>query len=317
MKKQVQRLYKMSDSEVIAFGRMFIGNLENNLSVFTAYDSSINQNFVDQLKADLDAAEQTEDDERVIDQQTQLTDTVNEVLSNCRSHYKLILYFAKKAFPDNNSIRNEFGENDYLAVRKSQPKMIEFMKKLSGTVVKYKTQLLAKSVSQAQIDKTNTLYNQLSETNYQQDIFKKNRSVKNTRRITGLNVFWNKIALISTLSKIIYEHDFKMFKLFLLYSKSASVDNAALSIQPHEIQISIENGIDENSFMKIENTGNTELIFYVADQQLAEPHEQALTLAPQSEEILKADDNSMQTFGKLITCNLTEHTGEFKARLLT
>jgi len=316
MKKQTQRNYNISDSDSIEFSRTTVGNLNNYLTDFTAVDTTINQKFVDDLSALIDKAEQTLSDEVITDRQVQLTNALNKKMDECKSHYRLISYFAKNAFEDKPAIRNEFGENDYSNIKYSHQKMIIFMQTLITIIAKYKTELTKAGGSQAQLDKTTTLHEELSIANHDQELFMGNRPVLTSERIDNLNQIWQLISKVSDLSKIIYADDFAKLKLFLLPQRSASQKDSSITIEAQNTQIAIENGVHDNAYIKIENTGEVDLQFYVSNKMLEEAHENAFTLKPQESEILKSNDISNDTFGMLMTVNNTDEQGKFKTILL-
>jgi len=316
MKKQTQRIYNISDADLIEFSRTTVGNLKNNLANFTSIDTSINQKFVDDLSALIDKAEKTLTDEVITDRQVQLTNILKKKMDECKKHYRLMSYFAKNAFEDEPAIRNEFGENDYSSIRHSHAKMIIFMQTLIAITTKYKKELLKVGASQAQLDQTAILHEQLSNANYEQELFMSNRPVLTSDRIKNQNELWKLINKVHELSKIIYSDDFAKLKLFLLPHRSASQKDSSITIEAKTTQIAIEEGVHENAYIKIENTGEVDLQFYVSNKVLEEVHENVITLEPQQNEILKSNDISNDTFGMLITVNNTEEQAKFKTILL-
>lgn len=316
MKKQTPRIYNISDPDAIEFSRTTVGNLTNYLADFTAVDATLNQKFVDKLTALIDKAEKTLSDEVITDRQVQLTNALNKKMDECKAHYRLISYFAKNAFEENPAIRNEFGENDYSSIKYSHQKMIIFMQTLITITKKYKTELIKAGASQEQLDKTTTLHNELSKANHNQELFMANRPVLTSERIDNLNQIWKLISRVSDLSKIIYADDFAKLKLFLLPQRSASQKDSSIIIEAQSTQIAIENGVHDNAYIKIENTGEVDLQIYVSNKLLEEPHENAFTLKPQQNEILKSNDISNDTFGMLIIVNNTDEEGKFKTILV-
>lgn len=316
MKNKIARIYNIADSDLIEFCRTAIGNLTNNLQDFTNVDTTVNPAFADDLTQLVEQAEGIQSDEVVTDEQTELTNQVNEKMHECREHYKLIMYFAKKAFPDNAAIRNGFGENNYGKIRASQSKMPAFMKNLHDKATKYQPELLAVGASQEQIDKILTLHDQIVQTNYDQEIFISNRPGLTSVRVEKMNEIWKRLAQISELSQIIYADNFVKMQLFLLPQRKASNTDKSVTVEANQTIVALEEDAGENTFIKIENTGETDLHFYVASQELIELPENTLILNSGKEEIVKSDDICNKTYGKLICVNKTQEQGKFNATLL-
>lgn len=307
----------MSDPDMLDFARIFAANLQRNLADFSAVDSTLTLNFVSDLTAKISTAEEIEPDEIVTDRQVQLTESIKTAFAECRTYYKLIIYFAKQAFPKSPLIRNEFGENDYADVKDSHSRMIMFMKNLAGVIQKYRTVLTEAGASSELLNKVHTLQLALVEKNSEQELYKGNRPLITNNRISANNAVWEKIQRVSELAKIIYADDYPKVNLFLLPQRSASKSSDGTTIEAHQSLIAEPEGVEADVLIKLKNEGTVPLLFAVSDAKTDTPPENAVTLAAGEEASYPAATVSNGTYGILSVYNLNNAPGKFKVTLLS
>ena len=305
MKKTLTRIYNIGQAELIKLAKTTVGNLSEYLTDFTALDSTINAAKITSLNTLIDNATNNLSDKVISDRQVQLTNKVKAKMQEAQDHYQLISYFVKKTFPDNLAIRNEFGENDYSGVKSSQAKMILFMKELHSVTVKYQTKIVKAGCKQKLIDEILTLYNQLNDANHEQELYKGRRPVLTNERIIIFNQIWKELYTLGEAAKIIYKNDSSKLKLFLLPYKYNNHKEDLQAVKPGETLVTIAEGVEQDTYFKIENSSETELIFYVAEEQLEAIPEKTLVLSAEEEKIFLANDISNETYGKLIVSNQT------------
>lgn len=316
MKKQAFRNYNITDADLIEQAKTVHGNLCEYIDTFTAFDSSINGGTTEQIAILTKQAENNLPDHVIADRQVQLTDIVKGKMKECRDHFQLLSYFIKKAFPESASIRNEFGENNYGKVRNSQSKMILFMQELNSVAVKYQQELTDTGAKQDYIDKISQLHNDLNQANEDQELYIGKRPVLTEERVKILNDLWKVLIQISRASKIIFASEPAKMKLFLFPTRPVKHKDDTQHISAGEILATIDEGIEPDTYLKIENTGTSDLVFYVADAKLEEAPENALLLNPEKFQIVLSKDISNQTYGKLIAYNIGEEEGVFTVRLM-
>ena len=122
--------FPSSQSHAIQYTRTLVQILTNHLSDFNGFDS---QRFIAQFVADfsatITAAENVQDDETVVDQQSIKTQVVEDIMVQARKEFQELKYFVQKTFPNNANLWNKFGFDDYNDVRANAVKMIPFLLK--------------------------------------------------------------------------------------------------------------------------------------------------------------------------------------------
>jgi len=314
MKHEEQRIYHLSDPDMIEFIKKLIGFLENDLADFTAFDSTIDINFLNALKALAAEAAAIVSDNVVIDEMADYTLVLNHKMEECIELYQTLKYFIKKAFA-NVTIQNKLGMNDFAEDSKVHGKMVFFMRDLSENIGNYKTELMAVGCNEPNIDKVSVIYAELDAAHQKQESFKNDRIVITHDRIVKYNELWTETMKVVTPAKIIYKNDLARLKRYLPPTRNASKSNditiAAASQMP-----AIKKDVFENTILNIENTGNVELSFFVADNIDSEQPDVSVTIAPEDNHITKAADISNGTYGMLIAKNNTNEEGKFIAEIV-
>ena len=120
-------------------------------------------------------------------------------MEECRVHFQKMKYYIEKAFPEESSIWKAFGYNDYEKARASETLLLQFMKTLHSQAVKFSAKLLSVNYKQADIDKINTLWQELMNADQAQEAFKRERPFVTQSRVetTGnLSQFFSLISFI-------------------------------------------------------------------------------------------------------------------------
>ncbi|MEO5571187.1 MAG: carboxypeptidase-like regulatory domain-containing protein [Bacteroidia bacterium] len=252
MPEPIKRAFHISDPEMIGDARVKHAAFLEDKADFVVYDADFDDPFSDNFLADIDAAEVTEDDETILDQQQQLTVKVEKEMDKCRDKFQDSKPFIIKAFPDDTEIQNEFGFNDYKKAQSNQGVFTKFMLKFHGVATKYNTELIAKNYLQPKIDEILTLYTKLRDADVAQELFIKNRPVKTKERIVKYNKAWNGEQLICAAGKRIYKDDYAKYQRYLLPPGEESPE--ALSIKG-TITNSVSNAPEEDVNVQIEANG--------------------------------------------------------------
>ena len=215
-KDQVLRLYSITDPEMYEAAKAKRGFFLEDKADFIAFDGD----FADPFAADwltlISDAEALPQDETIDDQLTQLTAAVEAEMVKCRDKFQDAKYFIEKTFPNNAPVWNEFGYNNYEAARKSQVRMIQFMKNFHSVATKYKIQLIAKGYAQPKIDEIETFRAALDAANQVQELFIGNLPVQTQTRHLKNNEVWNTMVQVCTAGKRIFKNDFAKYQRYLL-----------------------------------------------------------------------------------------------------
>lgn len=216
MPDPIIRDYRITDPEMIQDARIKHGAFTEDKADFVAFDPDFADPFADNYEADIDAAEATEDDETVLDQQMDLTKAVEDEMKLCREKFQDSKPFIIKAFPNSAAKQNEFGFNDYTKAQEDQAAFTKFMLKFYNVATKYKVQLIAKNYTQLKIDEILTRHVALKNADIAQELFIKNRPVKTEERIEIMNQAWKGTTTICNAGKRIYKNNFAKYQRYLL-----------------------------------------------------------------------------------------------------
>ncbi len=314
MKHEVQRMYHLSDPGMMEHSKKASGFLEIDLAEFTAFDTTINADFLIGLKTTLANASTEVSDSVVIDEMANYTFLLNTKMDECITLYTKLKYFIKKAFV-NVSIQNKLGMNDFAEASRTHGKMVFFMRDLSENIGAYSSELIAVGCNQALIDQVSVLYPEFDSAHQKQESFKNDRMVITYDRIIKYNALWTIIMEVVAAAKIIYKNDLARLKRYLPPSRNATKSNYA-TISAASQMPAISEAVSEDTILKIENIGNVQLSFFTADSADSEIPDVAITIAPEDNQVLKAGDISNGTYGMLIAKNNASENGKFITELI-
>ncbi len=222
--------YRVDAAALIEASRVMRLAAIEDLVELALKDAAITVGFTNLWKTANDDAEAAPTDEQLDDMLTQKTEAVEAKMKNCRDHFQDSKYFSELAFPNQKTIWNEFGFNDYDEVRDSQDKMTGFMKRLNLTQEKYKVQLIAIGYPQIEIDKSETLRGELEALNAAQDLLKKTNVGGTQTRITLNNIVYNTYMVrVGKLGKMVWKNDFAKYQRYLLPNGSEPAE--VISVQ--------------------------------------------------------------------------------------
>ena len=316
MENRPSRHYRLSHAGLIEHAKTLRGNLVEFLSEFSVFDSTIDSTTVSTIDALILKDESILSDTVISDRLVQHTDIVNSVMKECRSHYQIFLHFVRKAFPNSASKRNELGESKYKTVRTSQKNMILFLQEIHTIAVTYQTELLAAGCQQDYIDRLSVLCTELNAANLNQEQYKGKRPLFTDERVANLNELWDVLLLISNTARKLYATDISKMKLFLLPNPTVSHQDDSQYIEAGITLATIEEGIDEQTYLKIENTGTVNLFFYVSALEAEDLPDNALKVIPGSSEIIGANEINNGTYGQLFVQNSASEEGTFMISIM-
>ncbi|HLG34863.1 MAG TPA: carboxypeptidase-like regulatory domain-containing protein [Bacteroidia bacterium] len=215
-KNQIRLLYNIADSKMYEESKTKRGFFLQDQADFETFDTDFTDPFAANWLLAINEAEAMPADEILDDQLKQLGDAVEDAMDDCRNKFQDSKYFIEKTFPDNTSVWNEFGYDNYNDVRRVQSKMVQFMKTFFNVATKYKVQLAAKGYPQGKIDEIELLRSALDDANQQQELFIGNLPVQTQERYKKNNAAWEIMVRVCTAGKRIYKDDFGKYQRYLL-----------------------------------------------------------------------------------------------------
>ena len=213
----VRRDYTVSDAEMLANAKLKLQIYCDDAADFEAFDNIVfNPKMLTDWRAAIAIAEQTMDDDSVVEQQMQLTATIEAKMAACRSYFqKQVKYFIEKAFPQQPLVWNEFGYNDYDKVRVSAKDMVRFMRKLHIFMQKYQTELTAANFQADKIALAETLRIELDTILTTQEYFIASRPSLTQDRINKLNRVFGYMAQVCRVGKMLFDEDEVRYEKYL------------------------------------------------------------------------------------------------------
>ncbi len=313
MNKEVLRNYHLTDVNLMSHSKNVEAYLIEELGQFTAFDTTINKAYCNELKELIAVAEEGVSDNVIIDQQVQLSDEADNKFDEAKQLIRHVFYFVKKAFTSK-AIQNEFGLNDFGNIKSSKSKMILFLRDMSKVAVKYQEQLNKQGCKKELIAQISILHDELNDITQKRELFKGNRPVITQERIEKYNAIWDKVKLVIEAAKIIHSDNMPKLKRYLVSRNNTKTKDT--KVAPGAKVIGLNNDIDENTVIEIKNTGHATLQFYIADSKESTIPENALTLAAKENITITAHDISNSTYGLVIAYNPGEKESSFVVNVL-
>lgn len=219
---QSLRGYKISDDTMLQDTRTIIKEFDTDKTSFTMLDDDFKDPFRANWQAAIATVDNAPTDEQIVDSQTSLTQNVETTMEACRQQFQAAKYFIEKAFPDKPAVWNEFGYDNYIAARKSPEKMAVFMQVFNKVATKYKTELIAKKYTQAQIDDILTKRQALLDARTNQELAKNARGGFTQNRVDALNKVWGFRLAVARAAKQIFANNYARYNVYLLPASEES-----------------------------------------------------------------------------------------------
>lgn len=217
------REYNIPDAELLEHAETIVVTLPFDMPAFTAFDSTLTAEYIPQLQVAIDDVKGFPTDDVVIDEMAEQTLLVDDAFNSCYDTYKTIAYFVRRAFPENEAIRNQFGLNDIERARKSQPQMVIFMESLARTAAKYQDQLIEAGCKLELITGLPQKAEALSQANIAQEKFKNDRAINTQARVLMLNHVYRLLQPLHDAAAIIYRYDPARYAIYTMPQEAQSV----------------------------------------------------------------------------------------------
>lgn len=209
--------FPSSQPHALQYSRTLLQFVTKNLSTFANFDS---QRFVAQFLIDfelaIEAAENVQDDEVFLAQQSIKTQAVKDIMAQARKQFQILKHFVQIAFPDDENVWEQFGLKEYSEVRTSAIKMIPFLYKIHQVASENRVALNKYNYLDVQIDAFNDLHQNLVFALNERDFLEKDRTViTKSRRKTLDFLFDNFVTPVREVGKLIFVEDEELYAYFL------------------------------------------------------------------------------------------------------
>ncbi len=274
------RAFNISDAEMLEDSQLKLAVFKEDIAAFQAQNPVVfSPQFISDWEASIEAVQNLFDDETVVDQQTQLTDAVEQEMEACRNLYQLAKPHIEMAFPAKPLIWNEFGFNDYEKARTKQAVLVNFMRKMYNVMLKYAAELQTVGWTQTRIEEVMLSTKKLDEANQTQELFISSRPVVTQTRRQTLNKLYSFTALTCRFGKLIFRTDMARRSRYLLaVSRSGhSTENMATVEVPPQSRRTIYTGeTPTTDLLEFHNTGKAPIEIWADSTETAEKPAEAL-----------------------------------------
>ncbi len=215
----IDKKFSKSFDEVLQQAYLFYDGFLIDEADFTAASPLFAIPFAANFLIDIEAADALPTNEDDLNEQTLLTQAVEEDMESAREHYQKLLLYINLAWPDDKAIAKAFGSTLYDKARSNTLKLINLMQDSfnDANSVTYKADLIAVGFVQADIDLLGSLADDITAKNRVQEKFMKLSSQRSETRIVAFNKVWDSMAKLSDTSKIIFKDSPAKIEYYLLY----------------------------------------------------------------------------------------------------
>ena len=215
----IDKKFSKSFDEVLQQAYLFYDGFLIDEADFTAASPLFAIPFAANFLIDIEAADALPTNEDVLNEQTLLTQAVEEAMESAREHYQKLLLYINLAWHDDKAIAKAFGSTLYDKARSNTLKLINLMQDSfnDANSVTYKADLIAVGFVQADIDLLSSLADDITAKNRVQEKFMKLSSQRSETRIVAFNKVWDSMAKLSDTSKIIFKDSPAKIEYYLLY----------------------------------------------------------------------------------------------------
>lgn len=171
---ETRRIFAIADDIMLQASRVMYTMFNQDKNSFLSFDSDFADPFGDNWDAKNKEGLEIANDNYYRDKLTEYTSIVQQKMENCRNAFQKSKYFIEKAFPNQPTIWNQFGFNDYITIRNSENNMIKFMEILHNTAQIHQDKLLPVGFTEENINELKVLGDELRNADLDQEVFKKN-----------------------------------------------------------------------------------------------------------------------------------------------
>ena len=265
-------------------------------------------------------AESFGSDENLVDEGTDRTAALNQVMEDSRQNYqRYIKSFIEDAYAKTKpGLMNSFGINNYDEVRRTPAKMILFLKNLSEKCAMHSVDLANVGINPAKVALIDAHHNQMIMLYTNQSTFTGERSESARLRgevFAALDEFTMQTARAG---KNIYDIDTPKYRRYIVYGSIKSNDATKIYAVGSQKTIGILEGkIDNRSGFLLSNNGKNDLTVYVGNLEINTVPNTAITLKANDKDIrVLAEDISDGVYTALIVKNETATDGSIAVQLL-
>ena len=228
-KKETTRKFALSYDEVITKSQSIQPQYLADIAEFSAFDPSFTSEQGNELatKTNLALEDSSEASHSAAIQRK--TEELDLLRTEAAAKYQRLLYFVHSAFGNNKAIDNTFGRSHYAKAVRAEKEMITLLTQACKAALldQFKTGLAEKGMPDDLITSMQELATQLTTTDNEQEMLKKQQLLVTAERIKLYNSIWDILQKINAASKILYANDPERLAIYQLYDTRTSSETAA------------------------------------------------------------------------------------------
>jgi hypothetical protein len=275
--------------------------------------------FMNDFRTAIDTVIAFRDDELVVDEGQELTQTVAQLMEDARKLYKHLKYFIEETYQNNEPRKNRFGLDNYEEARKSPINMVAFLTQLHTQATFFQNDLTTTGLNPAKIADILPLRNQLQQANAAQKAFTGERQELTQERTALLEMMDSFTQAVCKAGKLIYENNPAKYRQYTLYQTSSTTATNVHNISGTSTEVaenSTPTPITQATVFRLENQGNTALQFYCNDSLSDAAPSNAISLAAGATVEITASEIVGTGYNLLIVRNEEGVAGKYVVRRL-
>ena len=216
--EEVSRLFSKPDEEVLQQSELKLGSFNENKRLFVERFPQFGDPFAADWAAATATARSIPPDYVSVSNQSGETLALKTIMEKGRNSFQALLLYTQLAFPGDAKMLNVMGQPQYHASHRSQLKLPVLMKSAyaQASIPENKQALMSKGMKESEIDDLLKIAENIINQEITQQNAKKGRMLDANRRITALNLVWEKMSLVCQCAKLLFQNDATRYNLFLL-----------------------------------------------------------------------------------------------------
>jgi hypothetical protein len=216
--EEVSRLFSKPDEEVLQQSDLKLGSFNENKLLFVERFPQFGDPFAAGWAADTATARAIPPDYVSVSNQTGKTEALKGMMVKGRNCFQKLLLYTQLAFPGDAKMVTVMGQPQYHVAHRSQLKLPVLLKSAhaQASIPEIKNALMSKGMKESEINDLSNLAEQIISLEIVQQNAKNGRTLDANKRITALNLVWEKMSLVCQCAKLLFQEDAVRYNLFLV-----------------------------------------------------------------------------------------------------
>ena len=306
-KNELKTIFKMAYSALMQLGDKAVMLISRDATELASYgvDEPMKNNVIDKTLL----LKEMPTDEELLAEVSVKTEEKNELSDAIRNAIRTITIRAKNVYGDKSAKYKRFGIKDI--DKMTDDELYRCAKRVSRTATGYLPELAPKGLTEAEITELTNKAESFDDIIDAKDEAVRIRDIATEERVGLSNELYKLISEVFDYGKNYwYTREEAKYNDYIIYDTPNGTTKPTIKVAAGTIVTLIEEGVEILTVFEIENTGNAQISFYVADNADAQMPDNAETLEPKETRILKAENISDGTYGKLIAANKSDTDGQ-------